>query len=125
MTTALRLANGREDQQAWHGRVRRPRLLVGTARMPTWRGDTVETDVLVIGHTVDIGPRDALDAGRHLLSIERQLGDSLWGRWILAPGVVALFDSATGRRIPDPAGYFCAGRKAGESTAGLPSPDGS
>ena len=100
------------------GRVRGSRPLAGRVElpargaMPAVRLDSVgsEPQVEVVGTVLYFGSPDPMDAAGDRLQILYVSSAGFWELWEFEPGIAMLIDSATGRREPEPRGYFCAVR---------------
>jgi hypothetical protein len=66
--------------------------------------------VELIGPTLYFGGIDAMDGGGERLEITAISGAGFGGTWTFDGGIAMTIDTATGRRIRDPGGYFCAVR---------------
>jgi hypothetical protein len=78
-----------------------------------WRADAGSRDpahpgVVLAGSHLRLGQPGALDAYVEHLTITAVSADGFWGWWKAEPGFELTLDSASGRRLPDPAGFFCA-----------------
>lgn len=103
------------------GRLPGPRPLVGRVRLAVSGGSPASElaavpgsdhpDVEVVGTDLYFGAPDATDASGHVLRITHMSRDGFWGTWSFDLGIGSVVDSATGRRLEDPAGYFCAVRR--------------
>ena len=66
----------------------------------------------LLSYLTTIGHADlcvgSLDAYVEHLTITAVAGEGFWGWWKAEPGFELTVDQTTGRRLPDPAGYFCA-----------------
>jgi hypothetical protein len=78
-----------------------------------WRADAASRDLahpgaVLAGSHLRLGQAGALDAYVEQLTITAVSRDGFWGWWKAEPGFELTLDSASGRRLPDPAGFFCA-----------------
>ena len=77
-----------------------------------WRADADSRDpaqpgAVLAGSHLRLG-QPALDAYVEHLTITAVSSEGFWGWWKGEPGFLLGIESKTGRRLPDPAGYFCA-----------------
>ena len=77
-----------------------------------WRADAASRDpaqpgVVLAGSHLRLG-QPAFDAYAEQLTITAVSSQGFWGWWKAEPGFEVAVESRTGRRLPDPAGYFCA-----------------
>jgi hypothetical protein len=77
-----------------------------------WRSNVGSRDprspgVVLAGDHVMLG-RASLDTYTEHLTITAVSPDGFWGWWRGVPGFNVAMDTAAGRVLPDPAGYFCA-----------------
>jgi hypothetical protein len=77
-----------------------------------WRADAGSRDpaqpgAVLAGSHLRLG-QPALDAYVEHLTITAVSSQGFWGWWQGEPGFQLAVDNRTGRRLPDPAGYFCA-----------------
>lgn len=63
---------------------------------------------VLAGQHLRLGQEGDLDGYREHLTITAVAADGFWGWWKADPGLHVSTDPATGRVLPDPAGYFCA-----------------
>jgi len=78
-----------------------------------WRADAGSRDpahpgAVLAGSHLRLGQSGSLDAYVEHLTITAVSRDGFWGWWKAEPGFELTLDSASGRRLPDPAGFFCA-----------------
>jgi hypothetical protein len=78
-----------------------------------WRADAGSRDpahpgAVLAGSHLRLGQSGALDAYVEHLTITAVSRDGFWGWWKAEPGFEVTLDSNSGRRLPDPAGFFCA-----------------
>jgi hypothetical protein len=78
-----------------------------------WRAEAGSRDpahpgAVLAGSHLRLGQSGALDAYVEHLTITAVSRDGFWGWWKAEPGFELALDSASGRRLPDPAGFFCA-----------------
>ena len=102
------------------GRLPGPRPLVGRVRLvasggvPAYEAEAVSgsdaPDVEVIGAELYFGAPDGVDAAGTVLRISHVSRDGFWGTWTFHSGIGTVMDS-TGRRLENPAGFFCAIRR--------------
>ena len=103
------------------GRLPGPRPLVGRVRLvasggaPAYELAAVpgshEPEVEVVGAELYFGAPDPVDASGTVLRISHVSRDGFWGTWSFDSGIGMVMDSATGRRLENPAGFFCAFRR--------------
>ncbi|HEU5304661.1 MAG TPA: hypothetical protein VFU40_08460, partial [Gemmatimonadales bacterium] len=74
-------------------------------------GSTGHTAAVLAGEHLRVGDIGALDGYVEDLTITAVAPEGFWGWWRAFPGWEVTVDSATGRVLPDPAGYFCALRR--------------
>jgi len=70
--------------------------------------DPEHPGAVLAGSHLRLGPAGSLDAYVEHLTITAVAGEGFWGWWKAEPGFDLTVDQTTGRRLPDPAGYFCA-----------------
>ncbi len=102
------------------GRVRAERPLFGAfasrsstvSSYPAPRNPAGADDpaVELIGQTLYLGGADMLDGGGERLHITNVSPTRFSGNWTHAAGIEMTVDSATGRRLREPGGHFCAVR---------------
>ena len=104
------------------GRKAGPRPLVGRVQLAA-SGDVPgyelaavagsdHPEVEVVGADLHFGAPDAVDGAGYVLRIVHVSPSGFWGTWTYSLGIGAVMDSATGRRLEDPAGFFCAVRRS-------------
>jgi hypothetical protein len=64
--------------------------------------------VVLAGSHLRLGPAGSLDAYVEHLTITAVAAEGFWGWWKAEPGFDLTLDRNNGRRLPDPAGFFCA-----------------
>jgi hypothetical protein len=79
----------------------------------SWRADVGSRDpghpgAVLAGSHLRLGQSGSLDAYVEHLTITAVSRDGFWGWWKAEPGFELRVDSTSGRRLPDPAGFFCA-----------------
>lgn len=82
---------------------------------PAWRSNVASRDpsqggVVLAGEHLRLGRQGFLDGYTEHLTITAVSPDGFWGWWKGEPGLEVAAEPATGRVLPDPAGYFCAVR---------------
>jgi hypothetical protein len=70
--------------------------------------DASRPGAVLAGSHLRLGQLAGLDAYVEHLTITAVSGDGFWGWWKAEPGFELTVDSKNGRRLPDPAGFFCA-----------------
>lgn len=94
------------------------RPLGGTARIPeaaapdhrTWTPpEGGAFSVVFLDGALQIGTIDSLDGWRNIFAVHWRSAAGFGGRWTADLGIAVVVDSA-GRRLPNPAGYYCAWR---------------
>lgn len=89
---------------------RRDLRLTGTWR---WNRDQPAEPAEWDGDTLFLGCRDCLDGSPERLRIRAITPAQFWGSWVdLQTGMIRVFDR-NGKKLPNPAGYFCATRISG------------
>jgi hypothetical protein len=68
-------------------------------------------EVEVVGAALYFGAPDGVDAAGTVLLISHVSRGGFWGTWSYSSGIGMVVDSATGRRLENPAGFFCAIRR--------------
>ena len=76
------------------------------------RVDSGPTSVAGGRSQLRIGPRCTFDAGGTSLTITAVSAHGFWGQWTSDMGFLVEMDTATGRVLPAPSGFFCALRTA-------------
>jgi hypothetical protein len=66
--------------------------------------------VELIGQTLHFGGIDMMDGAGERLRITSVSPAGFWGTWAHDGGIEMTIDTATGRRVREPSGYFCAVR---------------
>ncbi len=64
----------------------------------------------MVGATIHLGGLEYSDAGGNRLGVQEITPSGFRGVWTYSTGFSVTMDSATGRVIRDPSGYFCARR---------------
>jgi hypothetical protein len=70
--------------------------------------DPEHPGAVLAGSHLRLGPAGSLDAYVEHLTITAVSAEGFWGWWKAEPGFTLTVDKTTGRRLPDPAGFFCA-----------------
>jgi hypothetical protein len=70
--------------------------------------DPAEPGAVLAGSHLRLGPAGTLDAYVEHLTITAVSPEGFWGWWKAEPGFKLTLDRTSGRRLPDPAGFFCA-----------------
>jgi hypothetical protein len=73
-------------------------------------GTPEDPAVEMVGNTIYLGGLEYSDRGVNHLRVQEITPTSFRGTWTYSPGFSVTVDSATGRVLQEPSGYFCARR---------------
>jgi hypothetical protein len=78
------------------------------SRVQAGSRDPEHPGAVLAGSHLRLGQAGTLDAYVDNLTITAVSEDGFWGWWKEEPGLEVAVDRNSGRRLPDPAGFFCA-----------------
>jgi hypothetical protein len=78
------------------------------SRVQAGSRDPEHPGAVLAGSHLRLGQAGTLDAYVDHLTITAVSEDGFWGWWKEEPGLEVAVDRNSGRRLPDPAGFFCA-----------------
>ncbi len=73
-------------------------------------GTPEDPAVEMVGDTIYLGGLEYSDGGGNHLRVQEITPTGFRGTWVYSPGFSVTVDSATGRVLREPSGYFCARR---------------